>query len=154
MISFEKKAQIVGAFYGCVCAAAYVSAARWLWPWLGPKLLQPCPLPTVSAQVLLAAFGLWVGRSWAIDVMVQTEVKRRRPETIEKAIKEMFGETSEPMDSELEALARSMMCDQMTTLLPPSLWPIGNGRDAWAALTPSAREAWLERARRHQEEYK
>jgi hypothetical protein len=45
-------------------------AAVWLWPWCGPWLVVPCPLPTLAGCWVAAGVGaLWGGvRAWELDL--------------------------------------------------------------------------------------
>ena len=90
-MEWEKAAEKTGIASGLVVAVSSFSAMHWLWPWLGPLLLQPCPMPSVACQALLSAVAFWSGRSWAIDAMVEAEVRRRRPETIRRAVDDFLG---------------------------------------------------------------
>ena len=91
MTEWEKAAEKIGIASGLVVAVASFSSMHWVWPWLGPKLLQPCPMPTGACQALLSVVALVAGRSWAIDGMVKAEVRRRRPETIRRAVDDFLG---------------------------------------------------------------
>lgn len=44
-------------FFGCVGAAAAGFFAAVLWPWMGPLLLTPCPLPTTAGVWVWVALG-------------------------------------------------------------------------------------------------
>lgn len=61
--------------------------------------------------------------------------------------------SGEPGPEELDKVARSMMCDQMSSLLPPAHWSRDFGQTEWSALSEMQRDRWRERARKHREQY-
>lgn len=52
-------------------------------------------------------------------------------------------------DVQLDAVARGLMYEQMTSLIPPYGWSKDFGRTEWNAMAESQRERWRERAREH-----
>lgn len=69
MIRFLICSQVLGALGYC--------GARWFEPWIGPMLMQPCPLPTPLGCIVAGVGGFLWGGAIAVEMNL-TERKRAR----------------------------------------------------------------------------
>lgn len=48
-------------------ALAWWAIVRWVWPWCGPWLIEPCPLPTVMGCRAALIVGALIGFAKAVE---------------------------------------------------------------------------------------
>jgi hypothetical protein len=63
---------------GAVSAAVWFSVARWLWPVIGPDIMQPCPLFSGWGLTAVAAWQFVEGGFRALGWSAKRDRARRR----------------------------------------------------------------------------
>jgi len=60
--------------------------ARWIWPWAGPWLLEPCPIATaLGCKVALVAGALYgLGEAWKLEMRERSQRLRTGVVTSQK----------------------------------------------------------------------
>jgi len=66
--------------YALLGALVYWLAVRWLWPWCGPWLVQPCPLPTPTGCYVAIGLGAVSGLTRCLQVELAANRRVRAAE--------------------------------------------------------------------------
>lgn len=75
----ERSARII--VFGLLGALGAWLGARWIWPWCGPWLVEPCPLMTpLGCKVALVAGAVWgMGEAWKLDLRERSRQRHMLP---------------------------------------------------------------------------